>query len=29
MTGIEIPLWLVLLLLAGFYTLMGVGWRRE
>ena len=26
MTGVEVPLWLVLLMLAGFYTLLGLRW---
>ena len=29
MTGIEIPMWIVLLLLALLYTLLGLRWRRE
>ena len=27
MTGVEVPLWLVLLMLAGFYTLLGLHWE--
>ena len=29
MTGVEVPLWLVLLMLAGLYTLLGLRWERE
>lgn len=29
MTGLEIPMWLVLLVLAALYTLMGLHWGRE
>ena len=29
MTGLEIPLWIVLLLLAALYTLLGLRWGRE
>jgi hypothetical protein len=29
MSGLEIPLWIVLLLLAALYTLLGLRWRRE
>jgi len=29
MTGPELPLWIVLLLLALLYTLLGLRWRRE
>jgi len=29
MTGLEIPMWVVLLLLAAFYTVLGLHWGRE
>jgi len=29
MTGLEVPMWVVLLLLAALYTLLGLRWRRE
>jgi len=29
MTGLEVPMWVVLLLLAALYALLGLPWRRE
>ena len=29
MTGFEVPMWVVLLLVAVLYTLLGLRWRRE
>ena len=29
MTGLEVPMWVVLLLVAVLYTLLGLRWRRE
>jgi len=29
MTGLEVPMWVVLLLVALLYTLLGLRWRRE
>jgi len=29
MTGLEIPMWVVLLVLAALYTVLGLRWRRE